>query len=70
MPLLAKLEGGSSPVKEVWGAITTADSWTEYTFDFSDQAGANQNKVVLFFNGGQNDGTASDIYYIDDLKWE
>ena len=70
VPLLAKLEGGSSPVKEVWGAITTADSWTEYTFDFSDQAGANQNKVVLFFNGGQNDGTASDIYYIDDLKWE
>ena len=70
VPLLAKLEGGSSPAKEVWGAITTTDSWTEYTFDFSDQAGANQNKVVLFFNGGQNDGTASDIYYIDDLKWE
>lgn len=70
VPLLAKLEGGSSPAKEVMGAITTADAWTEYTFDFSDQAAANHNKIVLFFNAGQNDGTASDIYYIDDLKWE
>jgi hypothetical protein len=70
VPLLAKLEGGSSGAKEVWGAITTANAWTEYTFDFSDQAAANHKKIVLFFNGGAADGTASDIYYIDDLKWE
>ncbi|MBE0425009.1 MAG: hypothetical protein IBX66_13930, partial [Lutibacter sp.] len=70
VPLLAKLEGGTSGAKEVWGAITTADAWTEYTFDFSDQAAANHKKIVLFFNGGASDGTASDIYYIDDLKWE
>ena len=70
VPLLAKLEGGTSGAKEVWGAITTANAWTEYTFDFSDQAAANHKKIVLFFNGGASDGTASDIYYIDDLKWE
>ncbi len=70
VPLLAKLEGGTSGPKEVWGAITTANAWTEYTFDFSDQAAANHKKIVLFFNGNQNDGTAADIYYIDDLKWE
>lgn len=70
VPLLAKLEGGNSGPKEVWGAITTADAWTEYTFDFSDQATANHNKIVLFFNGGAADGTATDIYYMDDLKWE
>jgi hypothetical protein len=27
-------------------------------------------KVVFFFNGGAAEGTATDIYYIDDLKWE
>lgn len=70
VPLLAKLEGGTSGAKEVWGAITTANAWTEYTFDFSDQAAANHKKIVLFFNGGASDGTATDIYYIDDLKWE
>ncbi len=70
VPLLAKLEGGSSPVKEVWGSITTANAWTEYTFDFSDQASANHQKIVFFFNGGASDGTAADIYYIDDIKWE
>jgi molybdopterin-binding protein len=70
VPLLAKLEGGTSGAKEVWGSITTTNAWTEYTFDFSDQAAANHNKIVLFFNGGATDGTAADIYYIDDLKWE
>lgn len=70
VPLLAKLEGGSSAVSEVWGSIDTVDAWTEYTFDFSSQAAENHNKMVLFFNGGETDGTATDIYYIDDLKWE
>lgn len=70
VPFMAKLEGGTSPVKEIMGAITTANAWTEYTFDFSDQAAANHTKIVFFFNVDQNDGTAADIYYIDDLKWE
>ena len=69
VPLLAKLEGGTSGPKEVWGAITTTDAWTEYIFDFSDQAAENHQKLVLFFNGGQTDGTTSDIYYIDDIRF-
>ena len=70
VPLLAKLEGGTSGAKEIWGAIDTVDAWTEYTFDFSDQSAENHQKIVFFFNGGASDGTASDIYYIDDIKWE
>lgn len=70
VPLLAKLEGGTSPVKEIWGNITTTGTWTEYSFDFSDQATENQQTLVLFFNGGESNGTAADIYYIDDLKWQ
>ncbi|WP_157480497.1 hypothetical protein [Gillisia sp. CAL575] len=70
VPLLAKLEGGSSTPKEVFIDINVVDKWTEYTIDFSDQAAENHKKIVFFFNGGQADGTAADIYYIDDIKWE
>lgn len=70
VPLLTKLEGGTSPAKEIFADITVVDKWTEYTVDFSSEAGANHKKLVLFFNGGQSDGTAEDIYYIDDIKWE
>jgi len=70
VPLLTKLEGGTSPAKEIFADITVVDEWTEYTVDFSSEAGANHEKLVLFFNGGQSDGTAEDIYYIDDIKWE
>ncbi len=70
VPLLAKLEGGSSPAKEVFIDISVVDKWTEYTVDFSDQASANHQSVVFFFNVGETDGTAEDVYYIDDIKWE
>ena len=70
VPILAKLEGGTSGASEVWGAITTTDLWTEYSFDFSSQAAENHNKIVFFFNGGETDGTAADVYYIDDIKWQ
>lgn len=68
-PMLAKLEGGSSAPKEVWGDLLQGDNWMEYQFDFSDQAEANHTKLVLFFNGGQDNGTPTDIYHIDDLIW-
>ncbi|NEW80309.1 MAG: hypothetical protein GZ086_12985 [Gelidibacter sp.] len=45
VPLLAKLEGGTSGSKEVWGAITVTGIWTEYVFNFSDQATANHKKI-------------------------
>lgn len=70
VPLLAKLEGGTSSASEIWGSIDTIGSWTEYTFDFSGQSSENYTKIVFFFNGGQTDGSTSDTYYIDDIKWE
>ena len=70
VPLLVKLEGGTSGAKEIWGSITTVNNWTEYTFDFGSEASANHKKIVFFFNGGKSDGTATDIYHIDDIKWQ
>ncbi len=69
VPLLVKLEGGTSPVKEVFIDIDVVGEWAEYTVDFTDQAGSDHKKLVLFFNGGQSDGTPTDTYYIDDLKF-
>ncbi|GEM_PF-3554939 len=65
IPLLAKLEGGTQ--MEIWGSVDVNGAWKEYEFDFSAAAGNGNTKVVLFFNGGETTGTASDIYYIDDL---
>ena len=52
---------------EIWGSVDVNGAWKEYEFDFSAAAGNGNTKVVLFFNGGETTGTASDIYYIDDL---
>ncbi|MDD7914136.1 hypothetical protein H9I45_00710 [Polaribacter haliotis] len=70
VPLLAKLEGGTSDVNEIWGAINTTGVWTEYTFDFSSQASKDHQKIVFFFNGGEANGANPDIYYVDDIRWE
>jgi len=67
---LAKLEGGTSDANEIWSDITTTGEWTEYTVDFSSQANENHTKLVLFFNAGKNDGTTSDKYYLDNIRWE
>ncbi|QTE22401.1 carbohydrate binding domain-containing protein [Polaribacter cellanae] len=69
-PLLAKLEGGTSAANEIWGAINTTGTWTEYTFDFSSQASKDHQKIVFFFNAGEATGANPDIYYIDDIRWE
>ncbi|WP_194766032.1 hypothetical protein [Tamlana sp. I1] len=67
-PILAKLEGGT-PL-EVFANITATSEWVEYTFDFSPAIGAGNDKLVLFFNAGQTNGTATDVYYIDDLRFD
>jgi len=69
VPILFKLEGGSSPAKEVWVNVTTPGEWVEYTVDFGDQALANHRKIAIFFNGG-NDPQVGDVYYIDDIRWD
>lgn len=68
-PLLAKLEGGTMPL-EIFTDIDVTNEWKEYTFDFSPVIGQGNTTLVLFFNAGQANGTAQDIYYIDDIRFE
>lgn len=70
VPLVVKLEGGSSTPVEIPLTIDIAGTWIEYTVDFSNRSGENHNKIVLFFNFNRTDGTASDVYYVDDIRWE
>ncbi|RMB59406.1 T9SS C-terminal target domain-containing protein [Dokdonia sinensis] len=73
--LLVKLEGGTSPAVELGNIgdqgdnIDELNSWTEYEFDFSDQAGENHERLVLFFNAG-NEQDENETFFIDDLRWE
>ncbi|HHB78590.1 MAG TPA: T9SS type A sorting domain-containing protein, partial [Saprospiraceae bacterium] len=69
VPLLFKLEGGTSPAKEVSMQVTEVDKWVEYTVDFSDQAMEDHARIVVFFNAGVNPGQ-EDTYYIDDVLWQ
>ena len=66
--ILFKLEGGASSANEVWVDIPEANKWVDYEVDFSSQALNFHQKIVFFFNGGQ-DGEPGDIYYIDDIQW-
>ncbi|MCP9236994.1 T9SS type A sorting domain-containing protein [Lewinella sp. JB7] len=64
--ILFKLEGGTSPAKEVRVMVSETETWTEVCANFSDQSGANHKKIVLFFNVGVEEA-AGDVYYIDDI---
>ncbi len=66
VPLLVKFEGGGT-AQEIWGSIDVVNEWKEYTFDF-ESVDATNTKLVLFFNGGQSNGTAEDVYFVDDIK--
>lgn len=70
VPLVVKLEGGTSPGVEIPVAIDITGAWIEYTVDFSSRSAENHQKVVFFFRFNQTDGTSSDIYYVDDIRWE
>ncbi|WGK64031.1 T9SS type A sorting domain-containing protein [Croceiramulus getboli] len=73
--LLVKLENGTSVPAERGNIgdngdnIDVTNAWTEYEFDFSDQAGENHQRLVLFFNAG-NTQADPETFYIDDLRWE
>jgi hypothetical protein len=64
--LKVKLEGGNSAETEQDIYVSRLDEWVNYTFDFSEQADEDHQKIAIFFNAGvTNDGT--DIYFIDDV---
>ncbi|WP_090753142.1 hypothetical protein [Nonlabens sp. Hel1_33_55] len=66
--MLAKLEGGT-PL-EVFADITVTGEWTELSFDFSDAIGDANDALVLFFNAGETNTSTTDIYFIDDIRFE
>ncbi len=68
VPILFKLEGGTSPAKEIWMDASSPGQWVQYAIDFSGEALANHTKLDFFFNGGQ-DPQPGDVYYIDDIKF-
>jgi hypothetical protein len=66
--ILFKLEGGLSPVKEIFQTVPSANEWVTYTVDFSSEAAASHKKIVFFFNAGVN-GEPGDVYFIDEIEW-
>lgn len=68
VPIGYKLEGGTSQAIEKVVNVTTTSQWVEYVIDFSDQADANHQRLVIFFNFGVENPDA-DVYYIDDIEW-
>jgi len=69
VPVLFKLEGGSSPAIEVWMDITETEKWVDYTIDFGTQASEDHARIVIFFNAGQLPGEET-LYYIDNVQWK
>jgi hypothetical protein len=68
VPILFKLEGGTSPGFEIWDTLRVANAWNKFTVDFSAAAGGDYKRICIFFNGGQNNPETS--YYIDNLRWQ
>jgi hypothetical protein len=69
VPILFKLEGGTSPAYEnPMVNVSKVNDWVTYNIDFSGQKGKNHKKIAMFFNAGVAH-TTTDIYYIDDLQW-
>ncbi len=69
IPLLMKLEGGTSPAAEIFTDMTTPGDWEKITVDFSNQVGQDHKRACLFFNAGV-EPTAADEYYIDNFRFD
>jgi hypothetical protein len=69
VPILFKLEGGSSPAYEVWVNTTAPGTWEQFSVDFSSQAAAEHTRVCMFPNGGVEQPT-EDTYWFDNLRWD
>ena len=67
-PLLVKLEGGTSPAREIFVEIDAVNTWKNYSANFSPYAGENHTRLVLFFNAGIGQAT-EDIWYFDNVQW-
>ncbi len=68
VPVLLKLEGGTSPGYEVWTATTKPGEWETITADFSSQVGTDHTRACIFLNAGVEVGTQDD-YYLDNIQF-
>lgn len=68
VPILLKLEGGTSPAKEIWTEVTKPNDWQTLSVDFSSEKDNNHQRVCVFFNGGV-ETTTVDNYYIDNFQF-
>ncbi|MBK9736404.1 MAG: hypothetical protein IPO92_16185 [Saprospiraceae bacterium] len=68
VPVLLKLEGGTSAQKEIWSEIKTVNEWYTISADFSSEKGNDHKSVCIFFNGGV-ETTTVDNYNIDNIRW-
>ncbi len=67
-PLLVKLEGGTSPQRELTVQVDATNTWKTYSVDFSPYAGENHARIALFFNAGIGQPT-EDVWYFDNVTW-
>ncbi len=67
LPVVFKLEGGTSPAVESPKYFSSGTGWAKIGHDFAAQAGGDFKRVALFLNFGQNG--ASQNWQIDDLQW-
>ena len=68
IPILFKLDGGTSGGKEIYDTLRTNNTWQSFKIDFSGVKANNYKKIILFFNAGVLPANA-DVYYIDNLQW-
>ncbi len=68
IPVLLKLEGGSSPAVETFVNYTTEGQWQKLSADFSAQATMNHTRACIFLNAGVEPATAID-YHIDNFRF-
>lgn len=65
--VMFKLEGGPSPVVEIFVDIPATMEWVNYEVDFSAAADLGHTRLVFFFGAG-TDNAANNTYYIDDIR--
>ncbi len=68
VPILFKLEGGSGPATEIFMDVPEAETWVDYSIDFSGLATNGYTRVAIFFNAGQA-ATPGEEFFIDGIQW-
>lgn len=68
LPVVFKLEGGTSPGFESAKYTTVGTDWVKVSTDFSALAGGDYKRMVIFFNFAEQGASAD--WFIDNLAWK